>query len=61
MKQFVQKVAIIVPRLDFFAKSEWLVYGVKAHDAILLYAAQGLIFIPILLLVATVDFNKRKF
>lgn len=54
--------AILVPRLDFFAKTHWLNYGVADMPAdIVLFVGQTLVFVPLLLVAAIIDFRKRQF
>jgi len=61
-RQTIDKIAAFVPRLDFFAPSEWLIYGIPTDgNVVSLYMLQAVIFIPLLLLAATVDFKKREF
>lgn len=50
-----------IPRLDFFGKSEWLLYGFKSYEEIGLFAAQAGIFITLLLALAVYDFKKKEF
>ncbi len=49
-----------VPRLDFFAQSAWLHYGAEAHDW-LLFGAQSLIFIPLLICATMLDIRRKAF
>lgn len=54
-------ISIIIPRLDWFAKDEWLIRGVvHTHDLWLLFL-QTLVFIPLLLLSTIADFRRRQF
>lgn len=57
----MDKLAIFVPRLDFFAKTEWLVYGVESSQEVKLLLLQAAIFIPLLLAAAIIDFRKKQF
>ena len=61
LRAALQGVAVIVPRLDFFGKTEWLIYGVPAAQDWMLFLTQSAIFIPLLLLAAIVDFNRKAF
>lgn len=54
-------VSVIMPRLDFFAKSDWLIYGVKEHGDANLFLLQALIFIPLLILATIADFRRKQF
>ncbi len=61
LKYVLSTISTIVPRLDFFSKSEWLVYGFEANREWMLFAAQAGIFIPLLLLASIVDFRRKQF
>lgn len=50
--------AILLPRLDLFAQTEWLIYGFKSSS---LFLAQAGIYIPLLLALAVIDFKRREF
>lgn len=54
-------ISIFIPRLDFFSKSEWLNYGVADAAGQALFAWQALVFIPVLLLAAMIDFRRKQF
>lgn len=51
----------VIPRMDFFAKTDWLVYGLSSWNDVYLYLAQGAIYVGLLLAVAIVDFNRKQF
>jgi ABC-type transport system involved in multi-copper enzyme maturation permease subunit len=57
----MEHLAIFVPRLDFFAKTEWLVYGVASPDDARLFTLQAAIFIPLLLAATIIDFRRKQF
>lgn len=57
----MQVLAIFVPRLDFFAKTEWLVYGVENMADIRLMVLQAVIIVPLLLMAAIIDFRNKQF
>jgi ABC-type transport system involved in multi-copper enzyme maturation permease subunit len=59
-KMGMQILAIVVPRLDFFAKSEWLVYGMGTIEW-WRFGLQALIFIPLLLVATVIDFQRKQF
>ena len=54
-------VSIIMPRLDWFAKSEWLIYGLKHANELELFTLQSLAFIPLLILATIADFKRKQF
>ncbi len=51
--------SIAIPRLDLFAKSNWLIYGAKTDE--LIFIAQAAVFIPLLIAVIIYDFNRKQF
>lgn len=50
-----------IPRMDFFGKSEWLLYGFKSYDEVWLFLTQAVIYITLLLCIAIYDFKKKEF
>ncbi len=54
-------ISVIIPRLDFFAKDDWLVHGVKHMQDVELFALQTLVFIPLLILATIADFRRKQF
>lgn len=54
-------ISTIVPRLDFFAKSNWLIYGVKSYDDLTLVLLQAAVFIPLLMAASVIDFKRKQF
>jgi ABC-2 type transport system permease protein len=61
LKYALISISTIVPRLDFFAKSEWLVYGFDASQDWMVFILQVVIFVPLLLLATLIDFRRRQF
>lgn len=54
-------ISVVVPRLDFFAHSNWLIYGPKSYDDLYLFLVQALVFIPLLIVAAVIDFKRKQF
>jgi hypothetical protein len=54
-------VSVLLPRLDLFARSDWLVHGGTLDRGALLAAAQWLVYLPFLLAAAAFDFRRRQF
>ena len=54
-------IAKILPRLDLFTKSDWLIYGLKNTNDLKLFAGITIIFIPLLILATIVDFARKQF
>lgn len=67
MENILTVSSIVLPRLDLFGKSKWLVYGIKSEvniwfwDFLPVFFAQTMIFIPLLLFMAIYDFKRRQF
>ncbi len=54
-------ISMLIPRMDFFSKTEWLVYGLKSWEDVHLYLGQGAIYVGLLLALAIIDFNRKQF
>lgn len=54
-------ISLIIPRLDFFSRSEWLVYGWNGELSGMFWAvAQSLVFAPLILFAAMIDFSRKR-
>lgn len=54
-------VSLIIPRLDFFSRSEWLVYGWNDSGSGILWALlQSLVFAPLIVAAAMIDFSRKR-
>lgn len=56
----LEAISYIVPRLDMYANSEWLIYGVEPEKW-MWFLCQTAIFVPFLLLAASIDFKRKTF
>ena len=62
MQILLKFISIFFPRLDLFSQSEWLIYGLNATNSGLSVSVyQTLIYVPLMLMVAFYDFNKKQF
>jgi hypothetical protein len=61
LKYALIAISTLVPRLDFFAKTEWLVYGFNSNQDWLVAVAQAAVFVPLLLLASIADFRRKQF
>lgn len=57
----MEAISTIVPRLDFYAKSSWLIYGAKSYDDLTLFLMQSAVFIPLLIAASVIDFKRKQF
>lgn len=57
----IKSISVIVPRLDFFAKSDWLIYGVRNLQEFNVGLAQAGVYIPLLVLATIIDFRRKQF
>jgi len=51
----------LFPRLDLFAQSSWLNYGLSNFSNIKIILLQSLIYIPLIIFMAFHDFRKKQF
>jgi ABC-type transport system involved in multi-copper enzyme maturation permease subunit len=61
MRWIIKVISVLVPRVDFFGKGSWLLYGTQGLEALWLYLAQGMIFIPLLVAATMIDFSRKQF
>lgn len=61
LRYIIEFVSMVMPRLDLFTQSEWLVYGVTRPADTTLALVQVLIYIPLLIAAATIDFRRKEF
>jgi len=61
MRYTLQAISTVVPRLDFFAKSQWLIYGFDTNQDWIVFVAQAVIFVPLLVLASIADFRRKQF
>lgn len=54
-------ISVVVPRLDFYAKSNWLIYGAKSYEDLYLFLLQSAVFIPLLVAASVIDFQRKQF
>ena len=54
-------ISVLVPRLDFFTRGEWLVHGWReGGPGLELALLQCLVFIPLILSATMIDFSRRR-
>lgn len=61
MNGIVEALGMLLPRLDLFAASRWLVYGVEAPETAVLVAVQGALYAALLAAAAVFDVTRRQF
>lgn len=61
LKYVLKTISSVVPRLDFFGKTEWLVYGFTVPQEWHLFLVQAAVFVPLLLIATIVDFKRKQF
>ena len=54
-------VSAILPRLDQFGQSKWLIYGEVSSSTVYLIMMQSIIYVSLLLLMSIFDFNRKQF
>jgi ABC-type transport system involved in multi-copper enzyme maturation permease subunit len=61
LRWLLEGISSIVPRLDFYGKSQWLVYGASSPQEWQLFVMQTAVFVPLLLVASILDFRRRQF
>ena len=53
--------SLILPRLDLFSKSQWLIYDSPNITDISIMSLQAIIYIPLIISIALYDIHKKRF
>jgi ABC-type transport system involved in multi-copper enzyme maturation permease subunit len=61
MHALLKILSFVFPRLDLFAKSDWLIYGLSDYSSVIVVTAQSLIYIPLMISMAFYDFKRKQF
>lgn len=61
MRFTIRAISALIPRMDFFSKSSWLIYGAPSLEALWLCVVQASVFIPLLLAATIIDFKRKQF
>lgn len=59
--QGLRFVSAVLPRLDLYGQSKWLIYGVAGDTTWQLFVIQTCIYVPLLLAAALFDFKRKQF
>ncbi len=60
-KFILQTMSAVFPRLDLFAQSKWLIYGIESSSFVKIVVYQFLIYLPLLIIMSFHDFRKKQF
>jgi hypothetical protein len=52
---------LLIPRLDLFCQTRWLIYGPDVGERFSLIPIQTAIFVPFLLAMAIFDLRRKQF
>lgn len=61
MQAILKVISTVTPRLDLFAKSSWLIYGVNGQNDLWVFQIQSFVYIFFLLSMAIFDFKRKQF
>lgn len=61
LRYMLSAISTMVPRLDLFAKSEWLIYGFNSSQDWMVFVVQVAIFVPLLVIASIADFRRKQF
>lgn len=61
MGHVLKAISTIIPRLDLYAKSSWLIYGIEGQKDLWIFQVQSIVFIGLLLAMAIFDFKRKEF
>ncbi len=58
---FLKIISSLLPRLDQFAQSKWLIYNDYSIEVVPLILLQSIIYIALIFVMSVFDFNKKQF
>jgi len=59
--QAMEAISIVIPRLDLFGQTEWLVHGVGGEIGFSVIAIQALVYSPLIVAAAVFDMQRWRF
>ena len=57
----IKAISTVIPRLDLYAKSNWMIYGIAQEQDVWIFPVQSLVFILLLLAMAVFDLKRKEF
>ena len=57
----MEVISVVIPRLDLFGQSAWLVHGLEGEIGASVILAQGLVYAPLIILATIFDMQRRYF
>lgn len=54
-------ISTVLPRLDLFTQSKWLVYGLSEMQEFFIVVIQCAVYIPLLFFISLLDFRRKQF
>ena len=57
----MELISVIMPRLDLFTQTRWLVYGIGGEVGLTSIAVQSMVYVSLLTAAAVFDIRRRKF
>jgi ABC-type transport system involved in multi-copper enzyme maturation permease subunit len=61
IEKILEGMSCLLPRLDMFSKSEWLIYGVVDQMQYWVFIGTAFIYIPLMLIMCIFDFLRKEF
>jgi ABC-type transport system involved in multi-copper enzyme maturation permease subunit len=61
VRLLLQALSLILPRLDLYAQSVWLVHGAPPAATLLFILVQTAVYLPLLLLACVFDLRRKRF
>ena len=57
----MEAISIVIPRLDLFGQTSWLIYGVGGEIGLSVIAIQALVYAPMIVAAAIFDMKRWQF
>ena len=60
-EKVLHSIGMLLPRLDMFSKSEWLIYGMDDLGQYTMFLVSSVVYIALILTMALYDFVRKQF
>lgn len=60
MRWVMEGIAAVMPRLDLFGQTRWLIHGVSSADGWTVMLVQSAVYLPLLLVAAMIDLRRKR-
>jgi hypothetical protein len=57
----MEVISMVLPRLDLFGQTRWILYGTEGQTTLMFLATQGAVFTFLIVCATVIDMKRRQF